>query len=132
MFYGKVADYETATILIVNKTQSIKDAAEIMGEHDIGAVLVGDNSKPVGIFTERDFLRLAPNTDMNTLLSEVMTKKLITISKDAPIGKAIEKMINKGIRRLIVIDADGEIAGFLSIRDVLRAAYDTYIESVEY
>ena len=110
-------------IWTVSKNQSVRQALIIMSEKNIGAIIVVDNNDfPVGIFSERDYARkiiLKGKNSKNTLLDEVMTKELITVTRDHKIDQCMEIMIEKRIRHLPVLE-NKKIIGIISIGDLLK------------
>jgi CBS domain-containing protein len=117
-------------IALVAPTVTVRDAAEIMAERHIGALLVGDGDKMVGIFTERDVLTrvVARNLDPDTTpLEAVMTKNPDTVRPDEMALDALARMRAKGYRHLPVVE-DDKLVGIVSIRD-LYSAVTTELES---
>ena len=94
-----------------------------MSEKNIGAIVIIDNNDlPIGIFSERDYARkiiLKGKSSKDTLLDEVMTKELITVTRDCKIEQCMEIMNEKKIRHLPVLE-NNKIVGIISIRDVLK------------
>ena len=105
------------------KDQSVLQALTLMSEKNIGAIIVVDNNDfPVGIFSERDYARkiiLKGKNSKDTLLDEVMTKELITVTKDHKIDQCMEIMVEKRIRHLPVLE-NKKIIGIISIGDLLK------------
>ena len=102
-------------------TASVRQAAELMARENVGAVLVTNNSKLEGIFTERDLLCrvVARHRDPDaTALREVMTAEPDAIGPDSPALDALHKMNDGGYRHLPVIDG-GRLVGVISRRDFL-------------
>ena len=110
-------------ICTTSKDQSVMQALILMSEKNIGAIIIVDNNDfPIGIFSERDYARkiiLKGKSSKDTLLDEVMTKELITVSRDYKIEQCMETMNEKGIRHLPVLE-NKKIVGIISIRDVLK------------
>jgi len=110
-------------ILTISKDQSVMQALILMSEKNIGAIIIVDNNDfPIGIFSERDYARkiiLKGKSSKDTLLDEVMTKELITITRDHGIDQCMEIMIEKKIRHLPVLE-NKKIVGIISIGDVLK------------
>ena len=110
-------------VLTISKDQSVKQALILMSEKNIGAIVIIDNNNlPIGIFSERDYARkiiLKGKSSKDTLLDEVMTKKLITVTRDYKIEQCMEIMNEKRIRHLPVLE-NKKIVGIISIRDVLK------------
>jgi CBS domain-containing protein len=100
---------------------TIAVAARTMKKHDIGALMVVDEGRLVGIFTERDavFRVLAEGLDpAKTALADVMTSKPKTITADRAIDQALLMMHDGGFRHVPVVDA-GKPLGMISARDAL-------------
>ncbi len=114
---------ENRQIWTISKDQSVMQALILMSEKNIGAIIIVDNNDfPVGIFSERDYARkviLKGKSSKDTLLDEVMTKELITITKDYKIDQCMEIMTEKKIRHLPVLE-NNKIIGIISIGDVLK------------
>ena len=110
-------------IWTISKDQSVIQALILMSENNIGAIIIVDNNDfPIGIFSERDYARkiiLKGKSSKDTLLGEVMTKELITVTKDYKIDQCMKIMNEKGIRHLPVLE-NKKIVEIISIRDVLK------------
>ena len=97
-------------------------ALEMMVEKNVSALLVMENEKLAGIFTERDYARkvvLKGKLSKETLIGDIMTRDLITVSPDSTIDECMELMTGKFIRHLPVV-ADDKLVGIISIGDVVR------------
>jgi len=106
----------------VKPTMTVYEALEFMVEKNIGALLVSDQGKFVGIFTERDYARkviLKGKTSKETTINEVMTENPITVNPDSSIDDCMKLMTVKFIRYLPVIH-NGDFAGVISIGDVVK------------
>lgn len=109
------------TIYECKSTDTVFDALKLMAEKNIGAVLVIDDGQLSGIFSERDYARkvvLQGRASKDTLVADVMTSKLITVSPDDKLESAMVLMSEKHIRHLPVIDGE-ELIGIISINDVV-------------
>jgi len=110
-------------IWTISKDQSVRQALILMSEKNIGAIIIVDNKDfPIGIFSERDYARkivLKGKSSKDTLLDEVMTKELITVTRDYKIEQCMEIMTEKRIRHLPVLE-NKKIVGIISIGDVLK------------
>ncbi len=101
---------------------TVLDALKMMAEHNIGALLVTTGDKIEGILSERDCVRkveLKGKDAKNTKVSDIMTSDVVTVDCSQPLEECMELMIDKNIRHLPVYDS-GELAGLLSVRDVLK------------
>ena len=102
---------------------SVAEFLSLLAEHRIGAVLVVSDGRPVGIISERDVvLRLAEAgaAGLDQPISELMTTDLVTCAPEASLDEIAELMTERRIRHLPVL-ADGELAGIVSIGDVVAA-----------
>ncbi len=109
--------------VVVSADDSVARAIELMKEHRIGCVLVVQEGKLVGIFTERGaLLQLAGSSaDLNALrMREVMTPDPIALREEDTLAFALHQMSLGDFRRLPVIRSDGTPVGVVSIKDVLR------------
>jgi CBS domain-containing protein len=106
-----------------SKDQSVRQALILMSENNLGAIIIVDNNDfPIGIFSERDYARkviLKGKNSNNTLLKEVMTKELITVTRDYKVDECMRIMNEKRIRHLPVLE-NKKIIGIISIGDVLK------------
>ena len=119
----------------ISKDQNVKQALILMSEKNIGAIIIVDNNGfPIGIFSERDYARkiiLKGKSSKDTLLDEVMTKELITVTRDYKIEQCMEIMIEKKIRHLPVLE-DKKIVGIVSIGDLLKIVVKEQKELIDH
>ena len=113
------------TIYSVPSDTIVYNAIELMFEKTIGALLIIDNGKFVGIFTERDYARklaLKGKSSKDTLIREVMTERPITVTLDTTIENCMKIMSEKKIRHLPVVesDKDDKLVGLISVGDVVK------------
>jgi CBS domain-containing protein len=100
---------------------TVLDALKLMAEKDIGAVLVLDREKLVGLLTERDYARkgvLAGRLAKDTPVREMMTTKVVTVTPEHTVQQCMAIMSDRQLRHLPVIE-NGKILGVLSIRDLV-------------
>ena len=105
----------------VASTDTVLKALEIMAEENISAIMVTENDKVVGIFTERDYSRkceLKRLSAESTPVREVMTEQMMTITKKTSIDQCMKLMNQYHIRHLPVIEND-TMVGMVSMRDVV-------------
>ena len=105
---------------------SLGDVAAIMRDGDMGAVPVVDGGKLVGIVTDRDIVirGVAEGAGPETPVSNVMTRDLFTVRPDNFVFEAIRLMGDKQVRRLPVIDSNGELKGIIAMADVALETED--------
>ncbi|MDA3940375.1 MAG: CBS domain-containing protein [Spirochaetia bacterium] len=112
-----------ASKLTIATTDTVLDALKVMADAKIGAVLVTENEKIVGIFTERDYLKkgeLAGKTAKTTPVKDLMTKDMYTVKMNTSVEQCMALMDEHHFRHLPVVEGD-QMFGILSIRDVLTA-----------
>jgi CBS domain-containing protein len=105
----------------VRANATVLDALKLMAEKDIGAVLVMDRDKLVGIITERDYARkgiLTGRLAKDTPARETMSRNVLTVTPAHTVQQCMALMTERGIRHLPVVE-DGRILGMLSIRDLV-------------
>jgi CBS domain-containing protein len=105
---------------------TVLDALRIMAEHDIGAVLVFDGDKLVGILSERDYARkvaLAGRSSKDSQVKDIMTGNVVCIAPDRAIEECMALMTQKRVRHLPVMDRK-RVVGMVSIGDVVKATID--------
>jgi CBS domain-containing protein len=111
-------------LLTVAPGGSLKDVAERMVSRDVGAALVTEGERLVGIVTERDVLRaVARGIDEGTVVADLMTPDPETMEPDESTQHAATIMIHGGFRHMPIVEGD-EIVGILSIRDLMRVVLE--------
>ena len=106
----------------VKPEATIFEALEIMSEKEIGALLVMEGEKLMGIFSERDYARnviLKGKSSKNTLVGELMTKKVFFIDSEKTINDCMAIMTIKHVRHLPIIEND-KVIGMVTIGDVVN------------
>ena len=117
---------ESAANFSVEATQSVLDALKVMAEAQIGAILVTENDKIIGIYTERDYLykgELEGRSAKNTKIKDVMIPQMITVTNDTTVDQCMALMKQYRIRHLPVVEND-QLVGLVSMRDVMLAAIE--------
>ncbi|MGA7142864.1 MAG: CBS domain-containing protein [Desulfobacterales bacterium] len=97
-------------------------ALQIMAEKNVGALLVMENEKVVGIFSERDYARkviLKDKSSRNTSVSELMTREVVYIDTDATLEESMALMTAKRIRHLPVLQ-NNRLVGIVTLGDVVK------------
>lgn len=117
-----VSDYCLREVVTINPTENIVAAAVLMRNHQVGCLVVVEGNKPVGILTDRDIVRgvvAAALDPVLTLVQDVMSHNLITVSQKAGVFDAISTMCDEGVRRLPVVDDEGHLVGIIALDDLL-------------
>lgn len=119
----RVLEEKGTDIWYINKGATVYDALKILADRDIGAVLVMDHEKLVGIFSERDYARrliLKGFFSKESKVEDFMTKNVISVTSETDILECMILFTEKKIRHLPVID-NGCLSGVVSIGDIVNA-----------
>jgi len=133
----KVADILKAkgsNIFSVLTNTSVYDALKLMGEKNIGALMIIEKDELKGIFSERDYARkvvLLNRTSRDTLISEIMTTTVITVLPSDTLEHCMELMSKRKIRHLPVA-VNGAVVGLISISDVVTAIIKSQKETISH
>ena len=110
----------------VRPTHTVLEALAVMAEHDVGAVLVLDDDKLVGILSERDYARkvvLAGRSSKEAQVKEVMTAHVVCVTPQRSVDECMALMTDKRLRHLPVLDHK-RVIGVVSIGDLVKATID--------
>jgi CBS domain-containing protein len=129
----QLLDAKGGETLSVTSTTTVYEALVIMADKHIGALLVIDDGRLVGIFSERDYARgivLKGKSSKDTPVSEIMTPQhcLITVTPAHTVSECLNLISDKRIRHLPVLDG-GKVVGILSIGDIVKEtiAYQQFL-----
>lgn len=117
---------ESPTNFSVEATQTVLEALKVMAKAQIGAILVTENGKIIGIYTERDYLfkgELEGRAAKDTRIKDVMVPQMITVTNDTTVDQCMALMKQYRIRHLPVVEND-QLIGLVSMRDVMLAAVE--------
>ncbi|HEV8136033.1 MAG TPA: CBS domain-containing protein [Pyrinomonadaceae bacterium] len=122
----KVKEVMTPNATAIWLTESLADAAKLMWENDCGALpIIKDGRKVIGMITDRDVCMAAAMKGRNPSaisVEEIMTRQVYAAKPEENIDQALQTMREHQVRRLPVINADGELEGILSINDIVLHA----------
>ncbi|MBF0329290.1 MAG: CBS domain-containing protein [Nitrospirae bacterium] len=121
----------TTDVISVSPAMPLAEAALLMGRHKISCIIAVENKKPVGIFTERDFIRtISTSRGISGLrVSDIMKSSLIKASADATLYEAYDLIETNGIRHLVIVDSKGRLAGVATQTDVMKhLGMESFIE----
>lgn len=122
-FVKNIIEGKKKGVWTIEPSASVYEAISQMADKQIGALLVTENSRVIGIITERDYSRkvvLQGRSSKNTPVSEIMTKQVIFVHPGQPIEECMALMTEKHIRHLPVLDGK-RLIGMVSIGDVVKA-----------
>jgi CBS domain-containing protein len=118
-----ILDNKGSTVWCIGPQNTVFDALRLMAEKEVGALVVTDNDRVVGIISERDYARkvvLLGRTSPNTLVKEIMTSPVAYTRLDRPIHECMAIMTDKRIRHLPVIE-ENKLVGLISIGDLVKS-----------
>jgi CBS domain-containing protein len=132
---GTVADMlgqKSSVVHAVSPDSTVLEAIAQMDSKRVGALLVMQGEKLVGILSERDYTRkviLLGRASRDTRVSEIMTAQVIVVRPEMGLGECLQLVTNHGIRHLPVVDGD-RVIGVLSIGDLVRAVVAQQAETI--
>ena len=132
MTVSDILQIKGSNVYSVISQLTVYEALKAMGEKNVGALLVMEDEKLLGIISERDYARkiiLKGKSSADTLVKEIMTEKVISVSPDDNIEKCMELMSEKKIRHLPVVK-DEKVIGVISITDVVTAIIESQKETI--
>ena len=110
----------------VHPDDTVLEAIKLLAQKDIGALIVIEDDKPVGIFTERDYARkvyLKGKSSLETMVRDIMVSPVICVSPDQSVNECMALMTEKRFRHLPVMTGD-KLVGMLSIGDLVKSVID--------
>ena len=117
MLHGKIQ------VISISSTATVYDALTLMARHDVGALVVLDEGRLAGMFSERDYARkviLHGKASKDLVVSDIMTPRVMYVGLDDSIEACMTLMTDKRIRHLPVIDGD-TVVGIVSIGDIVKS-----------
>ncbi|MFB6197530.1 MAG: CBS domain-containing protein, partial [Halobacteriaceae archaeon] len=130
------SDIAATDVVSAARNDSVSNVAEMMGEEQVGSVVVEEENVPVGIVTDRQIaLGVAKDPELgHETVDTVMTKDVKTIHEDSTIFQAAQVLSEEGVRRAPVVDDDGWLVGLLALDDllfVIQEEFDTAEDVIE-
>lgn len=120
-------EYCNRDVVIVSKTEPVREAIQLMRSHHVGDVVVvetlEETTVPVGILTDRDIVLelLAEGVDLDAVsVGDVMSYELVTVTENTKLIDSIKIMRDKGVRRIPVINEAGGLEGLLTMDELLE------------
>ncbi len=118
---------------VTHPDSTVREALQLMKNHNVGALPVVKDDKVVGIFSERDFARHAINDDcfdMNKLVEDLMVHPVYFVSQDQKVEECMAVMTTKKLRHLPVLE-NGKMIGIISIGDVVKNLLEEKQETID-
>jgi len=108
-------------VISIDSSMTVKDAAIMMADTNVGCVVITRGNAPIGIFTERDFVKriVSEERDLSTPLADVMSFPLITIDSGDTVWEAAEIMKRNKIHKAPVED-QGKLVGIITATDIVK------------
>src|ERR671932_1569814 len=117
-----VRDIMTKNIVMIDYDKSAMEAANIMTEKGISSVFIVRDNNPIGIVTERDFIKKICARGLSAAqvqIDSVMSQILTTADPQTPIDVAVQRMVNHKIRRLPIVES-GKLVGIVTVTDLAK------------
>lgn len=120
----KISEVMTSDVRLANPDQTIRDAASVMAQADVGSLPVGENDRLIGMITDRDIVlrAVAHGLDTQTLVRDVMTDTIQYCFEDDEVDHVAKNMANLGVRRLPVLNRDKRLVGIVALSNMAQAA----------
>jgi len=122
-----VKEIMTRDVCTVRREDSLLSASKRMIEFGVGSVVVVEDGKPIGIVTEKDILYKVVARNMlpsDVKVGDIMSTPLITINPNTSVREASDIMKKRGIRRLPVVNSNGDLVGIVTDNDILSVVID--------
>ena len=116
----------------ISKDATVLEAIQMMDEKNVGALLVTDEGKPIGIMSERDYarkVRLKGKSSVDTPVGDVISLKLITATPRSTVEECMRLMSNNRVRHLPVLE-EGQVVGVVSIGDLVNWIIHAQTETI--
>lgn len=130
----RILDEKGHDIFSVSPDTLVYDALKLMRDKDIGALLVLNSGKLVGIFSERDYARkviLQGKSSLKTLISEIMTHHVIYATPEHTNEQCMALMVARHVRHLPIMDKDEQLVGLISMGDLVRSIINEQKDTIK-
>lgn len=117
-----VRNIMTKEVVTIDISQGATEAARLMTDKHISSVIVVDKEEPIGIITERDFVKKICSRELEISkvnVGEIMSRILTFAGPDTSIDVAIQRMLNHNIRRLPIL-SEGKVIGIITVTDLAK------------
>ena len=127
-------DHKGWGALSISPDQTVYEAIQKMAEHGVGALVVVEGERLVGMFSERDYARrviLEGRTSRDTLVRKIMTEDVVTVEPDATVDSCMHLMTERRIRHLPVMTI-GRVAAVISVGDLVKWIISRQSETIQH
>jgi len=131
----EILDKKGTQVFSIGRDATVMDAALLMNEHKIGAMVVTEGNRVIGMFTERDVLRRIVGEKRNpdeTTIDEVMTRDIVCCPPDIDLKDVRAVMMQRRIRHIPVVDDDRHLIGMISIGDLNAYRLDSNEQTIHF
>ena len=129
----QVLEAKGSTTYALPPTATVYEALDLMAKNDVGSVVISEGERLLGMFTERDYARkviLKGRSSKDTLVSELMSVNLLTVSPTQTIDDCMEMITDNRVRHLPVVEK-GKLVGIVSIGDVVKAVIADQAKTIQ-
>jgi CBS domain-containing protein len=131
---GTVLKDKGGQIWFIDPGATVYEALEVMADKGVGALLVMQANRLLGVISERDYARkiiLAGRASKTTSVSDIMSSPARTVNSDTSVDDAMRLMTEHRIRHLPVTDGDGKVAGVISVGDLVKWIITSHQQTIE-
>jgi len=110
-------------VLVTSPDSTVYDSLALLAEHEVGALVVLEDNRPVGLFSERDYARkviLKSLSSHDVLVRAIMASPVICVDTSLTVDKAMGIMTERRVRHLPVLDDNAQLTGIVSIGDLVK------------
>ena len=121
-------------IWTIAPAETVYDALQVMASKEVGALLVMEGDRLIGIVSERDYARkiiLKGRSSKETKVSEIMVSPALTVPSDCSVERAMRLMTESRVRHLPVLDPNGGVVGLVSIGDLVKWIITSQQETIQ-
>jgi CBS domain-containing protein len=116
-----VEDIARTEVVTAEREDTVESIVDDMAENNVGSVVVVEEGRPVGVVTDRSIaMALGENPDvLEQTAEDLMPQELVTASIDSDAFQVLDRMSEAGVRRIPIVDEDGDLQGIVTLDDVL-------------
>jgi CBS domain-containing protein len=132
-FLGTILERQGSAVWSISPDATVFEAIQLMADKNVGALPVVDNSRLIGIISERDYTRkviLKGLSSKDTPVRDIMTREVLTASPSDTIADCVRLITEKQVRHLPVLEGT-KLIGIVSIRDVMKWVISAQAEEIE-
>ena len=129
-----ILKHKGGQVWFIDPEATVYEALEVMANKGIGALLVSQGAKLLGVISERDYARriiLHGRSSKATKVREIMSSPAVTLNRDASVDEAMRIMTERRIRHLPVMNQDGSVAGIVSVGDLVKWIITSHEKTIE-